>query len=302
MVEPMNHTIDLLAIQTPEHLREGLEHQTRFDGGLFEVNIFETFQSSTKVRIQYAGLSISSMIRGYKIVYGKDGRKIKFTPGTSLVLPAEEQIYADFPEADARNPVQCATILIPKETVERLMLELEKQYPEGNWQFDFANYHFQNDSAFVRAINELLQLASEERLQIPLSEVLLKSLFIRLLNAQREYVQEQTVFRKNNPMLQIKQYIQEHIDQDLSLEKLMEIGNCSKSTLHRLFESYCSKTPGAYILQERMLLASNLLLHPEFSISDVAYKTGFSSLSYFAKQFRTFHGCTAGDFKKKFGH
>ena len=69
----MNNTIDLLSLQTPEHLRSGQEHQTRFDCGEFEVNIFETFQSSTKVKITYKGLSISSMIRRYKTVYTKKG-------------------------------------------------------------------------------------------------------------------------------------------------------------------------------------------------------------------------------------
>jgi AraC-like DNA-binding protein len=68
-----------------------------------------------------------------------------------------------------------------------------------------------------------------------------------------------------------------------------------------MFETYCGKTPGAYILQERMVNARNLLLQADSNISDVAYQTGFSSLSYFVKQFKAFHNCTPGDFIKKFG-
>ncbi|SEG14702.1 helix-turn-helix domain-containing protein [Sphingobacterium lactis] len=298
----MNHLIDLLSIQTPEHLRTGHEYQTRFDCGSFEVNVFETFQSSTKVRISYAGLSISSMIRGYKTVFNKQGNTFKFLPGTSLILPEGETIYADFPEADPNNPVQCATILIPKESMEQQLDYLNEHYPEQRkWALDYDNFHFNNNSALVRAFNELLQVAIQEEPNIPLADLLLKSFLIRLIDAQIQHVQENKTLQMNSQLLVIKKYIRENIGQTLNTEVLMRIGNCSKSTLHRLFETYCGKTPGSYILQERMLNARNLLLRADSNVSDVAYKTGFSSLSYFVKQFKAFHNCTPGDFVRKFG-
>lgn len=298
----MSYTIDLLSIQTPEHLRSGQEHQTRFDCGEFEVNIFETFQSSTKVKITYQGLSISSMIRGYKTVFTQGGETFKFLPGSSLILPEGETIYADFPEADLKNPVQCATILISSESLEGQLKFLNENYPENeNWSLDFSNFHFNNNSGLVRAFNELLQVATQDEPNLPLSDLLLKSFLIRIIESQKEHVREENSLQSNSQLHVIKNFIKENLGQPLNSELLMKIGNCSKSTLHRMFETYCGITPGAYILQERMLNARNLLLQADSNISDVAYKTGFSSLSYFVKQFKAFHNCTPGDYIKKFG-
>lgn len=299
----MTYAIDLLSIQTPTHLRHGWEHRTQFDCGDFEINIFETFQSSTKVKIRHDGLSISSMIRGSKTVYAKDGKSFEFLPGTTLILPDGETIYADFPEADQKNPVQCATILIHKSTIEKQLDDLSEHYRSSlnSYDLDFSNYHFNNNSALARAFNELLQIATNEYKHEALSDLSLKTLLIRITEAQSENFHEQEALHTNSKLYNVKKFIKENLSKTIKMDALTEIGNCSKSTLHRLFATYCGKTPGAYILHERMIKARNLLLQPQASISEVAYASGFSSVSYFVHQFKLFHDCTPGNFIKKFG-
>ena len=299
----MVHTIDLLSIQAPAHLREGLEYRTRFNCGTFEVNIFETFQPSTKAQIAYDGLSISSMIRGSKIIYTTQGERIQFMPGTSLILADGATIYADFPDADLKSPVQCATILIPGETVESHLKFLNESYPhtQGEWELDFSNLHFNNNPALVRALNELLHIATSETPDHTLSDLLLKSLLVRVIHAQHEHRIEQQTLTKDSRLMLIKKFIKENLDQALCTETLASIGNCSKSSLHRMFEAHCGKTPGAYVLHERMTRAENLLLQPDSTVAAVAHQTGYNSVSYFVKQFKSFHNCTPGDFVRKFG-
>jgi AraC family transcriptional regulator len=298
----MTHYIDLLSIQTPKHLRKGFENRTRYHCGNFEINIFETFQSSTKVQIQYEGLSISGMIRGHKIVTTKEGERFEFLPGTSLILPEGEIIFADFPNADEKNPVQCATILIPHDTMELQMNYLDELYPKENkWELDFQQFHFANNSGLVRAFNEILQLTQTKNPSSALKDLLLKSFLVRIVEAQRDFTNEQNHLQLNNQLLLIKKYIKENLQHPLHTEVLMEIGNCSKSSLFRMFENYCSKTPGEYVLHERMALARNLLLNPNHSISEVAFLSGFSSDSYFSKQFKAHNHCTPKEFVKRFG-
>ena len=299
----MAYTIDLLSIQTPAHLREGLEYRTRFDCGVFEVNVFETFQPSTKVQITYEGLSISSMVRGSKVVYTAKGEQVQFMPGTSLILADGETVYADFPDAGLKNPVQCATVLIPRDTVESYLMFLNKHYPDhdGVWELDFSNFHFNNNPGLVRTLNELLNLATQEKVDHALSDLMLKALLVRVVHAQREHTREQHTLAMDNRLLLVKKFIKEHLDQALDAETLAEVGNCSRSSLHRLFETYCNKTPGAYVLHARMTKAHNLLLQPNTTISAVAHQTGYNSVSYFVKQFKSFHNCTPGDFVRKFG-
>ncbi len=299
----MNYCLDLLSIQTPKHLRKGLENRKRLDCGNFEINIFETFESSTKVQIQHEGLSVSSMVRGSKIVYTQNGDSFEFLPGTSLILPKGETIYADFPTAKQNAPAQCATILIPNETINKQLEFLNATYPDKNkeWSIDFSTFHFNNNSELVRAFNEILQLVTKEGENFPLTDLLLKSFLIRIIEAQSAFKKDLNDMNVNSQLFVVKKYIKENLAHPISMQKLTEIGNCSKSTLYRLFENYCNKSPGEYILNERMVKSRNLLLNPDFNISDVAYLSGFTSVSYFVKQFKSFHNCTPGDFIRKFG-
>lgn len=102
-------------------------------------------------------------------------------------------------------------------------------------------------------------------------------------------------------MFKIKKYIREHLNESIKVDQLAAIANTSNSTVFRLFEEHCQLTPGNYILQARLKTAKNLLLQPNKTVSEVAYQCGFSSVSYFVKQFKTLHQCTPGDFIKKFG-
>jgi|GEM_PF-607920 len=299
----MSHYIDLLSLQTPAHLRTGLEHRTQFKFGDIEINIFETFQSSTQVKIQYEGLSISGMIRGRKIVYASDGQSFEFLPGTSLFLPEGDIIYADFPQASLQSPVQCATILISNQTIEKKLAFLNEHYPtkDGPWSLDFTNFHFNNNSAWVRAINELLQIATQDRENITLSDLLLKSLLVRIIGAQRAHKAEQSDLIHNDQLHLMKLYIKNHLMESIKTEDLSKVANCSKSSVYRMFDETCNMSPGEYILQERLVKAKNLLLHPNVNISEVAYLCGFNTVSYFVRQFKAHNSCTPGDFIRKFG-
>lgn len=296
----MKHYIDLLSILTPKHLRQGFENRMQFQYGDFEINIFETFQSSTKVQIQYEGLSISSMIRGHKIVHSSHIQDFTFEAGTTLILPEGQTIFADFPDADIHNPVQCATILIPSDKLNQQLESLQLLYPDKNWNLNYTHFHFNNNSDLARAFNELLQLTKVSEQNPTLNDLLLKSFLVRIINAQHEHIAEMNFLQVNNQLFKVKQYIKENLAEAITMDELTEIGNCSKRTLFRFFETYCGRTPGEFILHERMALARNLLLHPDYNISSVAFASGFTSLSYFTKQFRLHNNCTPREFIKKF--
>src|SRR5690606_15765456 len=283
----MNHCVDLLSIQTPKHLRAGLENRKRLDCGDFEVNIFETFEPSTKVQIHHEGLSVSSMIRGRKTVYTEDGDPFEFTPGTSLILPKGKTIYADFPHAKDSNPVQCATILIPSETLETQINFLNKTYPRSTWGIDYSRLHIHNDSELVRAFNEILQLVSKSPANFPLTDLLLKSFLIRVIEAQSSHKKEVSNMPINSRVYVVKKYIKENIGNPISTQSLTRIAACSKTTLYRLVGSDYRPSQGEYILKNQIKKSRNLLLEPVLNISDVPNQTGLTSVRYCMKQFKT---------------
>lgn len=230
------------------------------------------------------------------------GERLLFEPGTSLILPEGETIYADFPDADEHKPVQCATILISSQKLAAQLQTLDALYPleQGHWQIDFEQLHFNNNSDMVRAFNELLQLTQKTEQQDTLNDLLLKSFLVRIINAQKATKAEQAFLQMNDQLFKVKKYIKEHLSEPITMEQLTSIGNCSKRTLFRFFETYCQRSPGEYIMHERMALARNLLLQPNNNVSAVAYRCGFSSVSYFTKQFKQHNHCTPKEFMNRF--
>lgn len=81
-------------------------------------------------------------------------------------------------------------------------------------------------------------------------------------------------------------YVRQHYRQDISVEKLAEVAHLSVSALERRFRKYLSKTPKQFINEIRLENARKMLVDSTLTISEVAYRCGFSDHSYFSRQFR----------------
>lgn len=65
----------------------------------------------------------------------------------------------------------------------------------------------------------------------------------------------------------------------------------SKSRLYRKILSLTGKSPNTFIIDYRLNEAHKLLNKNAGNVSEIAFKTGFSSLSYFSKCFQKKYGC-----------
>lgn len=91
---------------------------------------------------------------------------------------------------------------------------------------------------------------------------------------------------------QVKDYINEHLGQDLKLVELSAIAQLSPYHFLRLFRQGMGITPHQYILQQRIDRAKNLLQHSELSIAEIAVRTGFSDQSHLTRCFKLRFGIT----------
>lgn len=81
-------------------------------------------------------------------------------------------------------------------------------------------------------------------------------------------------------------YINENLENDLTIQSISKNTNISKSALYRKFQSCFNSTVGEYINDKRIEKASVLLKTADLSIEEVSVLTGFSSGSYFSKMFK----------------
>lgn len=91
----------------------------------------------------------------------------------------------------------------------------------------------------------------------------------------------------------VLQFIDQHHMERLTLAQCAQLAGLSASEFCRQFKRVMHCTLTTYIRQVRLQKsAAELLLHPEKSVSQVAYETGFSTTSYFISQFRAATGMT----------
>lgn len=98
-------------------------------------------------------------------------------------------------------------------------------------------------------------------------------------------------------LLPVLDYIEENFDSPITLEQTAKILNMNKDYFCRLFKKGTGVTLGEYVNFIRITKAEDLM-KTDMSISEIAYKTGFSSLSYFNKVFKKQKRYTPSAYRK----
>lgn len=102
-------------------------------------------------------------------------------------------------------------------------------------------------------------------------------------------------------LLLMMQFIQQNYRDSISLEKIAQSVNVSKSTALNIFARYLNDTPVNYLISFRLKKAAELLKTTEKKIDFIALETGFESDAYFCRRFKKHFGVTPGEYRKKLG-
>lgn len=95
------------------------------------------------------------------------------------------------------------------------------------------------------------------------------------------------------------QYIDNHIDSDLSLEKVSEVSAYSPFHFHRIFKLVTGETLQNYIIRKKIeKSALHLALHKNMEIKNIYWDLGFSNHSVFCKTFKKHYGLAPTEFRK----
>ena len=98
----------------------------------------------------------------------------------------------------------------------------------------------------------------------------------------------------------VQQYIRDHIDSDISLNKLAQVVYLSPAYLSRLFKNVTGSNITEYLLQVRIKTAKNLLISSEKQIQDIALAVGIDSPVYFTRIFKKATGFTPVEYRSLF--
>lgn len=105
-----------------------------------------------------------------------------------------------------------------------------------------------------------------------------------------------------NTIERAKAYIQKHISEDLSVEKIAESCYLSRSHFAREFKRCTGDSVMDYVIQKRMELAVSLMKQGEKSQKKIASSVGYSDLKYFQRSFKKHTGCTVKEYQRLLYH
>ncbi|CAI8746525.1 AraC family transcriptional regulator [Pseudomonas donghuensis] len=96
---------------------------------------------------------------------------------------------------------------------------------------------------------------------------------------------------------QLREYVEGHLDQPLSLGELAALCNLSEYHFARMFRESFGLPPHQYLLARRLAKARQLLRHGQLPLGEVALLCGFASASHFSNRFRQALGATPGAYR-----
>ena len=128
-------------------------------------------------------------------------------------------------------------------------------------------------------------------------EILSKALVLQLMATLCRYQQKgelefaQPAQPKNDRILDVLRYLDEHLCEELEVEQVAEHFFISKYQLMRLFNKETGTTIHAYLIQRRLLVARELIKEG-LSATDACFKAGFRSYSSFTRAYSKYFGST----------
>ncbi len=213
-----------------------------------------------------------------------DGKKYALTENSFfLVFPNQVHHYSDCPEGEY------VLIIIKPSVLRSFKGVFEDGVPSC------ALWHFEEncDDNIVR----LLDMAMKDYIRYGDSliiEAYLTAFFGKLLNfynIEKTPTSPQTV-------LQILQYCTAHYKENITVHSVAETLHISRSTVSHIFSSRLSINFCDYINSLRLIEAEQLLKNKNYSITEISYLCGFSTIRTFNRAFLKRYGVSPSDFRK----
>jgi AraC family transcriptional regulator len=211
-----------------------------------------------------------------------------YRKGDISITPAKVPFFARWDDADDFLEIRIASCFV--QGIARETLDINPDQFELLSTFRMRDPQLEAIAMLLLA--ELQQDNQNNRLYV---ESLSNILAVHLLRQYATAKPDVPVYEGGLPqrqLVQVLDYIHDHLDQDIKLADLAALLNMSQFHFCHLFKQTIAITPYQYLLQQRIERAKQLLKHTDQSIMDIAFACGFNSHSHLSKQFRQLTGMT----------
>ncbi len=158
------------------------------------------------------------------------------------------------------------------------------------------------DKSLVKAIIEALirEHVNRDLYNKELIHQLINTLIVIVTRNIAKYLPEKIDERSEEKTLDILQYIQNNIYNPnmIKADVISQHFGISQNYLGRYFKKHTNETMQQYIINYKLKLIENRLLHSEMRINEIATELGFTDESHLNKLFKKYKGIIPSEFRK----
>ena len=171
---------------------------------------------------------------------------------------------------------------------------------EGGHPFSFFNLRDEQKD-ILRYLNAMVQEATSQSMSYELvCHNLLEILLIKILRHQHFDLEVDKQSKATKDISFIKHYLETYYHESIQLEDLASMTHLSRFYISHSFKKEIGMSPMEYLIDIRIKESKILLRTTNYSISQVADIVGFTTPTYFSKQFRKSTGISPTDYREQF--
>jgi len=114
-----------------------------------------------------------------------------------------------------------------------------------------------------------------------------------------EYIKREDAILYPRIISRIKNYIEKHFDEELSLKEVADAVSLNPSYLSTILKTYTDMSYSVYVAQVRVGKAKKLLETTDDKVYEVGEKVGYTNIYYFNRIFKKIAGLSPGEYKKR---
>tara|TARA_B110000305_G_C19443737_1_gene643482 strand:- start:188 stop:928 length:741 start_codon:yes stop_codon:yes gene_type:complete len=122
---------------------------------------------------------------------------------------------------------------------------------------------------------------------------------IGIAGCMRDFERSDDAWKPYRRMNAAVEYISQHYREPVEIEKLATVASLSVSQFERRFRAVFEQTPSRFLIRYRLTRASQILMHSDDTISQIAQDVGFYDHSHFTREFRKLFGLAPGRYRKQ---
>ena len=250
-------------------------------------------------RVEARMVTLAVILQGRKRVTFGDV-EMTYNPGDYLFVLGERRYGASIELASQRQPYLSISLELEPESIVETILSLSDagvELTEPGGHEDAVVGHL--DGSILSTL-ERLAVALDDPAGPLLAPLAKRELLIHLLRSPSGSTLRHAAARDDGRIRRAVNYIQNHVAERLSVERVARHVRMSPSHFAHRFREIIRMSPMQYVKHLRLQQARLLMLGEGFGAAEAGSRVGYASPSHFTRDFKSYYGAPPAAYVQQF--